>query len=180
MQLAAKYGVTAKAVRDIWNLRTWAVRVMMCSCLTVLLTVLRATWVLFLQVHADQRPPHTVGDAPHGCRRTTRNFPAPVRILQAPRRKSLQTVFTVPHLQRRGRPPGRLNISQTSCTSDPLQPHTTPSQRAIRRGCRCGERPGGCTGCLDCGSDGRRSGLGAHPRCGGSRVGWGPRTGQCP
>ena len=47
--LAAKYGVTAKAVRDIWNLRTWAVRVMMCSCLTVVYsTVLRATRFLFL------------------------------------------------------------------------------------------------------------------------------------
>lgn len=100
MQLAAKYGVTAKAVRDIWNLRTWAVRVMMCSLITpaslFYSTVLRATRVLFLQFRLvllacilTRRPPHTVGDAPSLVAGGPREIPfqAPVRILQAPRRE---------------------------------------------------------------------------------------------
>ena len=100
MQLAAKYGVTAKAVRDIWNLRTWAVRVMMCSCLTVLLDstprhpgVVSAVPPGFARVHTDSAAApyctHTVGDAPSLVAGGPREIPfqAPVRILQAPRRE---------------------------------------------------------------------------------------------
>ena len=96
MQLAAKYGVTAKAVRDIWNLRTWAVRVMMCSCLTVLLdstprhpVFVFALRLVLLACMLTRRPPHTVGDAPSLVAGGPHEIPfqAPVRILQAPRRE---------------------------------------------------------------------------------------------